>query len=309
VRGLEPEDFFHLPSICICTAIGYSPQPVGHTSRTVFPLSPPNHWRACSKCPPWPLQNPHWWVLAKDEVGTNLQRYFMLTTSWTPNKHSLNRFMAKKAQSDAPTTVLTCSPSSRSQGRTCIISGGLKRLQASWARFMNSEQGGEKGGHFTQEKLKITYTHVVDCWFSTPMNGSLQLLIKKDADENKHICWRRSTYVKYHSRTRLSSRPGIRVCSSGWMTWRTSQRATQVWTSPASALSSNNDLMVGNITNCITFAGWADTPFIGSSLSPDPLSMLATVLHMRARGPQRSFSATSPLCRHKSTRVGNRESG
>ena len=152
-------------------------------------------------------------------------------------------------------------------------------------------------------------TYVVDCWFNAPMNGSLQLLIKNVAEENKHICWRRSMYDMYHSRTKLSSKPGTRVFSPGWIIWSTSQRATQVWTSPASALSKSSDFIVGIIANCIAFIACVGVPLVGSSSSPDPLSILATDLHMRARGLQLRSSATSPLWRHKSTRVLYREFG
>lgn len=168
---------------------------------------------------------------------------------------------------------------------------------------------GQKKDRFRKIRWTVSHTHVVDFWFRAAINGSLQRPIKKEADENKHICWRRSMYDKYHSRTRLSSRSGIRVCWSGCMTWRTSQRATQVWTSPASALWRSSDLIVGKMANCITFEGLTGAPLVGNSVSPDPRSMLATDLHMRARGRQRRFSATSALWRHKSTRLGRRESG
>ena len=164
--------------------------------------------------------------------------------------------------------------------------------------------------------MYIFFTHVVDCLFKAPTNGSLQLAIRYEAAENKHICCNRSMYERYHSRTRFNSRPGIRVvCPSGLssMTCKTSHNATHVWTSPASARSRSKDLIVGYNVNCITFPPIIDANDDlvvvvvvpgGNPSKPDPSSILDTDLHIRANRKHFNSSATFALCKHKSTRVG-----
>lgn len=79
------------------------PQPVGHISRTGSPLEPPNHCKAWSRWPPWPVfsmkKEPEYKGkgcsvnLASQEKPAFVTTWILLrrlTTSWTPNEHALN---------------------------------------------------------------------------------------------------------------------------------------------------------------------------------------------------------------------------
>jgi len=77
---------------CCWSMLHLCPHPVGHISRTPFPLCPPNHWRAWSRWPPWPHPGHH--------------TYTPLTGSWQRKQNpTLRRQDLQVRRAAAPSSV------------------------------------------------------------------------------------------------------------------------------------------------------------------------------------------------------------